>query len=130
MDKDVQSLLDKAPLPEAVWLLFHKALPDSFLNSCFDDHRERGYKRVLSFAQLVHLTSDALCQHDGSGRQSLLQHEDTLPVSEQAFYGKLRRLPVGLSEAFLADGALQMRPWLPQRPTQESRKTVCALAAF
>jgi len=121
LNTDIHTLLSKTPLAEAVWLLWHKALPDETLNACFTAHRQRGYQRALSFAQLVRLTSDALSQHNGSGRQTLLQHAgtDLLPVSEPAFYGKLRRLPITLSEAFLADGVTHLRPWLPARPTVE-----------
>ena len=120
MDTDI--LLGKTPLAEAVWLLWDRALPDATLNGFFETHRGRCYERALSFAQLVHLTSDALCQHGGSGRQALLQHAGTeqLPATEQAFYGKLRRLPLALSEAFLADGAERLRSWLPHRPAVEA----------
>ena len=121
MDKDFPGLLDKVPLAEAVWLLWNKAFSDEALNSFYESHRGRSYERVFSFAHLVHLVSDALCQHSGRAEQTLIRQGSTeqCPGSVQAFYGKLRRVPIALSEAFLADGTDRLRPWLPNRPLVE-----------
>jgi hypothetical protein len=115
-------LLDKLPLAESTWLLWHQTFPDTALNDFFDDHRGRSFERKFSFANLVHLLNDALCQHGGSAEQTLnrLGGTEHCPGSVQAFYGKLRRLPVALSEAFLAEGAVRLRSWLPQRPYAEA----------
>jgi hypothetical protein len=115
MDTDIRALLDKVPLAEAVWLLWNDALPDEAVNALFHSHRGRCYEREFTFANVVHLVNDALFQHGGHGRQTLIRQSSTeyCPASEQAFYGKLRRMPIALSEAFLADGAHRLRPWLP-----------------
>jgi len=85
--------------------LFHQVLPDSTLHSIYDAHRGACYERAFSFANLVHLVNDSLCQHGGRAKQTLDRHARSgeRPASEQAFYGKLRRMPIGLSEAFLAE---------------------------
>jgi DDE family transposase len=121
MDTDVCALLDRVPLAESVWLLWNEVLPDSFINQVFDDHRGRCYQRDFTLANLVHLVNDALFQHGGRGRQTLIRQGGTAqcPASVQAFYGKLRRVPVEVSEAFLADGAARLRPWLSARPYTE-----------
>lgn len=118
MDTDIRALLDKTPLAEAVWLLWHDVLPEQTLDDFYVVHRERCYQRAFSFANLVYLVSDALLQHGGSGQQTLLHHAGSkqCPASDQAFYGKLRRMPIGLSEAFLADSTARLRTWLPARP--------------
>jgi len=128
MDTDVRSVLDKVPLGEAAWLLFHQALPDDALNAIFDAHRGACYQREFSFANLVHLVNDTLCQHGGRAKQTLDRHAGSgeCPASEQAFYGKLRRMPVPLSEALLADGAHLLRPWLSNRPRVELPASVRA----
>jgi|GEM_PF-3084834 len=53
---------------------------------------------------MVQLIADALLEHQGSGRQALIRGAECgeLEVSPQAAYGKLRRIPIGLSNAFLA----------------------------
>jgi hypothetical protein len=122
MDTDFPGLLNKVPLAEAVWLLWNQAFPDAALNDLFDAHRGRSYERVFSFAHLVHLVNDALCQHGGHAQQTLIRQGSTeqCPGSIQAFYRKLRNLPVALSEAFLAEGADCLRPYLPKRPYVEA----------
>ncbi len=121
MPSETARLLDKLPLAEATWLLWHEVLPDHDLEAFYDAHRGRCYRRAFSFANLVYLVNDALCQHGGSAQQTLCRHDQTdlLPATEQAFYGKLRRMPVALSEAFLAEGADRLRPLLPDRPAVE-----------
>jgi hypothetical protein len=118
MDTDVRTVLDKAPLAEATWLLFNQVLPDDTLNAIYDTHRGVCYQREFTFANLVHLVNDALCQHGGRAQQTLDRHADSdaCPASVQAFYGKLRRMPVALSEALLTDGAERLQPWLSPRP--------------
>lgn len=121
MDTDTLGLLDKMPLVEAAWLLWDKVLPASELDAFYDSHRERCYQRSFTFANLVYLVNDALCQHGGRARPMLDQHESSehCPASEQAFYGKLRRMPIALSEAFLAEGSNRLRPWLAKHPYAE-----------
>lgn len=122
MDTDTLGLLDKMPLVEATWLLWEKVFPESALNAFFESHRGACYQRSFTFANLVYLVNDALCQHGGRARPMLNQHASSehCPASEQAFYGKLRRMPVALSEAFLAEGSNLLRPWLAKRPYAEA----------
>jgi hypothetical protein len=118
MDKDVAAVLNKAPLAEGTWLLWEKIFPDESVNELYDLHRGPCYKKKISFADIVYLTNDCLFQHGGRARQTLDRHTATerCPVSDQAFYGKLRRMPIALSETFLADGSNRLRPWLPKLP--------------
>jgi Transposase DDE domain len=122
MDLELSSVLDKLPLAECTWLLWDKILPDPVLNQFYDTHRGRSYERAFSFADLVYLVNDTLCRHQGRARRTLDQNRSTdhCPATEQAFYGKLRRVPVGLSEAFLADASDRLRTWLPGRPYIET----------
>jgi hypothetical protein len=118
MDATVPFLLDQLPLAEASWLLWHDVLPEEALQTIYDTYRGASYQRCFSFSQLVHLVNDALTRHQGHAHKTLAQHvaSEYCPASEPAFYGKLRRLPIPLSEGFLADGALRLRAWLPDQP--------------
>jgi len=99
-----RQVLDRLPLAHASLALFAYGIPASVLADLFHRHRGRGYEDVVTFPQLVAWIFDALIEHNGSGRQALLhrhrQRDDACP---EAFYGKLRRIPTRLSEAFLRD---------------------------
>ena len=115
MDDRNRERLARMPLAEAVLLIWRWLANEQWLAEFFERHRGRGYERVLSFGVLVHLIADALLQYDGSGRQSFERaiEQEALDASIQAAYGKLRRIPVGLSMAFLAEGADRLQALLP-----------------
>jgi len=96
-------------------LLAQQATAADTLNNLFDRHRGAAYQRQLTFATLVSLIGDALLQHQGSGRQSFQRAREggELTVSVQAAYQKLGRLPLAVSEAFLAEATQQLLPVLP-----------------
>ena len=103
------------PLAEAVFLVWRHVADEAFLEQLFQDHRGRGYTRLLSFPCLVELVSQVLLNPPHSARHELesAQEAGELPASIQAAYGKLRRLPVELSMAFLngcADRLLALYP--------------------
>src|SRR5688500_8838242 len=129
MNASVPSLLNQLPLAEASWLLWHEALPEEALQAIYDSYRGTSYERCFSFSQLVHLVNDALTRHRGHAHKTLAQHADSelCPASEPAFYGKLRRLPLPLSEGLLADGALRLRSSLADQPHRELPSSFQAL---
>jgi hypothetical protein len=110
-----RAILTRLPLADAVFHLLGYALNEDFLAACFEQHRGQCYEDTLSFPKLVEILTDALLVHRGSGRQALLnaQKKDTLPVCKEAFYGKLRRLPLELSVAFMTDASRRLNELLP-----------------
>jgi hypothetical protein len=113
-------LLARLPLAEGVFALWRYSLPNQRLEAIYEQHRGRCYQKAFSFAQVVQLLADALCQHGGSGRASYEQAAEStpLPASAQALYGKLRRMPLAVSEALLADCTaplLELYPAAAQR---------------
>jgi hypothetical protein len=110
--------LDRLPLAQSVLLLWQQVADPGFLQDLFDRRRGRGYDKVLSFPSMVQLIADALLQHDGSARASFerAQEHDTLPVTIPAAYGKLRRLPIAVSTAFVTEGTQRLRELLPTHP--------------
>lgn len=115
MDDLDRERLARMPLAEAVLLVWRWLADELWLADFFQRHRGRAYQRVLSFGVFTHLIADALLQYEGSGRQSFERalEQKTLDVSIQAAYGKLRRIPISLSMAFLAEGADRLRALLP-----------------
>lgn len=128
MDANIRFVLGKTPLAEAVWLLFDNVLSDSFLGDFYDAHRGLCYEREFSFANIVHLVNDTLLRNESRAQPTLVDHEQSerCPASEQAFYGKLRRMPVSLSEAFLLQATSRLRPWMPKAPAVELPKSLDA----
>lgn len=113
----VRQVIRQLPLAEAVMALGAYALEPAFLGRLFERHRGRSYQDTLSFAGLVQLISDALLQHGGSARQSLVRAAES-PVCAEAFYAKLRRVPLSLSEGFLADVTRRLEELLPAPPSE------------
>jgi hypothetical protein len=110
-----EALLGRLPLAEATWLLWAYVLEEGFLADLYARQRGRGYQRVLSFATLVQLVADALVVHGGRAARSLrgARARRALPVSDPAAYGKLRRRPIPLSCALVAEGTQRLRALLP-----------------
>ena len=107
--------LRRLPLADAVLHLLRYALNDGFLAACFEKHRGQCYEDTLSFPKLVEILTDALLVQHGSARQALIeaQKKGALPTCKEAFYGKLRRLPLELSVAFLTDASQRLNDLLP-----------------
>lgn len=107
--------LRRLPLADAVLHLLRYALSESFLSDCYEKHRGQCYEDTLSFPRLVEILTDALLVHHGSARQALLEAEKkgTLPTCKEAFYGKLRRLPLDLSVAFMTEASQRLNDLLP-----------------
>lgn len=114
-DPLAREVLARLPLADAVLSLWAYVMQPQFLNGVFQRHRGRSFEDVLTFPAFVQLIADALLQHQGSGRQAFERalREDRLPTSVEAVYGKLRRVPVGLSEGLLAEGAARLRELQP-----------------
>ena len=114
-DDFATDVLQRLPLAEAVLLLWQWLADDSVLDHLFHDQRQAAYTKQLRFATLVHLLADALLEHGGSGRQSFQrgQERGELTVSIQAAYQKLGRLPLAVSEAFLATSTQRLLQLVP-----------------
>ena len=110
-----REVLSRVPLAEAVLRLWRWVAAPLFLLSVFARHRGLGYEKEICFEVLVQLIADALLEHQGSGRKSFERgrEQGLLTASVQAVYQKLGRLPLGLSEAWLAESTARRRPGYP-----------------
>ena len=100
-----REMVRRAPLAESAFWLLRVACDPERLGSIWERFRGRAYKRVLSFSTMVQLVSDALLLYRGSGRRTFEAHlaEDRLDASVAAVFGKLGRLPLAVSQAFLEE---------------------------
>ena len=114
-DAYARETLQRLPWADATLSLWAFVLQPAFLDGVFLRHRGRSFEETLRFAQFVELIGDALLQHAGSGRQSFARAKEQglLPTSIEAVYGKLRRVPLGLSRGFFAESTARLRTLLP-----------------
>ena len=105
------------PLAEAVLWVWRWIADEGFLQAVFEQERGRCYEQVIRFPVLVQLIADALLEHEGSGRKSFQRGQEAgdLATSLQAAYEKLGRLPLRLSEAFLAAGTARLGELYPSK---------------
>lgn len=108
--------LRRVPLADATLSLWAVVLQPAFLDGVLLRYRGRSFEDTLRLAEFVELMGDALLQHAGSGRQSFAraQEQGSLPTSIEAVYGKLRRVPLGLSLGFFAESTARLRTLLPE----------------
>ena len=118
-----REILSRLPLAEAVLSLWRWVADPLFLLSVFARHRGQGYEKESSFRVWVQLIADALLEHQGSGKKSFARgrEQGLLTASVQAVYQKLGRVPLGLSEAWLAESTARVRPGYPWRRERPGR---------
>ena len=125
----MQALWATMPLAEAVLQVFRYVGDDARLQAIFDKQRGRCYDDVIRFPDLVTLIGAALLEHGGSGNQSFSRARETgeLKASKVAAYGKLGRLPIPLSQAFVAELTRSLRQLFP---AQAQRQPPASLRGF
>ena len=97
----------RLPLADAALRLLDYVTDPNFLTGVFDRHRGRSFEHAIGFPLFVNLVADALLGHRGSAHQTFRQAQDDgrLAASVQAMYGKLRRVPIGLSLGLFTEAA-------------------------
>lgn len=113
-----REVLTHLPLAEATLVLWRWICDDQSLDDLFQRHRGACYEKKISFATMVRLIRDALLQHQGSACQSFdrAREDGQLDAARSSAYDKLGRLPLALSEAFLAESTVRLRQVFPDLP--------------
>ena len=127
---DVRELLKELPLAEAALALLGHVAGVKELSELYDQHRGRSYQKKLSFPDLFQVVVEALVQHQGRGRQAFERsvERDEISCSIQAVFGKLRRVPLPLSQAVLSDCTDRVRALYPAE--QVTSPVPASLQAF
>jgi DDE family transposase len=122
--------LARLPLADAFYSMWRFLADDAVLQALFQQHRGPSYEQQLTFPELVHVVADALTRYRGSGRPAIraaIDHQ-RLNTQQRAVYGKLSRVPLPLSEAFLAELTGRLRPLFP--PGMRRTQLPASLAAL
>jgi Transposase DDE domain len=130
VDELAQPVLARLPLAEAVLLVWRWIADAAFLQQLFQRFRGRSYEKIIGFPLVVQLIADALLERGGSANKSFEQaiENDDLQASVQAAYGKLRRLPIPLSMAFLSGCTDRLRALFPTLATTAPPASLAGLA--
>lgn len=131
MDRPSKETLARMPLAEGVLWLWRAIADEELLQALWNRCRGRCYEKLISFPLMVHLIADALLQYQGSGRRSFEKNIESqeLGASLQAAYRKLGRLPIALSQAFLAEGTATLRKLFPVGTQRKLPKSLRAFRA-
>jgi hypothetical protein len=110
-----EETLRRLPLAEAAYRLLDFATDEGFLRQVFQRHRGASYEKIIGFPLFVQLIRDALLEHEGSGRKSFTraQTQGDLEASLKAMYGKLARVPLGLSQGLLTEATQRLQAVCP-----------------
>ncbi len=105
----------RLPLAEATFRLLDFVTDDAVLADIFTRFRGRSYEDTIRFPLFVHLIGDALFGHRGSAHQTFrrAQQDGTLDACVEAMYGKLKRVPLGLSQGFFLVATQRLHAVLP-----------------
>jgi hypothetical protein len=119
----------KLPLAEAALEVFRFAGDEARLQAIFDKYRGNTYEDKIRFPTLVELVGAALLEHGGSGNQSFSRAQESgkLNASKVAAYGKLGRLPIPLSQAFLAEPTHFLRELFPAQAERQAPASLRSL---
>lgn len=115
MDTFEREVCQRLPLADAVLRLLDFSTQDDFLDGIFDRYRGRSYEDILTFPQFVQVIADTLLRRQRSAHQNF-QHahtQGTLPTCVEALYGKLRRVPLTLSQGLLGEATHRLRQVFP-----------------
>ena len=107
-----EPFLEEAPLCVMTRLTLESLFDPNRLDALFRDTAQRQYEQELLFSQVVELMTSVVLRVHPSVLAAYKKRKSQLTVSDQAVYDKLQCMEVGVSEALVADSAIQVAPLL------------------
>lgn len=111
LNRFARAVMQKIVFGDAVMRLLRFVVDDEALPEVLAPHLSKSHPQRISFTHLTELLYDTLLSHDGSLNHAFhtwAQDEQTL-ASRQAYYGKLRRMPLEASRAFFLHASARLR---------------------
>ncbi len=102
LPKAFQPFVEGAPCVVVSRLALEYLVDDEALGMLFADHATAQYEREVTLTNLVNVMLDVACGGRRSPRAAFQARSDQIAASLSAFYGKLKRTELGISEAIVA----------------------------
>lgn len=102
LPKAFQPFVEGAPSAVISRIALEYLVDDKALGMLFADRATAQYEREFTLMNLVNVMLDVACGAHRSPRAAFLARSDQLAASLSAFYGKLNRTELGISEAIVA----------------------------
>ena len=102
LPKAFQPFVEGAPSAVISRLALEYLVDDEALGMLFADHATAQYEREVTLTNLVNVMLDVACGGRRSPRAAFQARSDQIAASLSAFYGKLKRTELGISEAIVA----------------------------
>jgi IS4 transposase len=102
LPKAFQPFVEGAPSAVISRLALEYLVDDVALGMLFADHATAQYERDVTLTNLVNVMLDVACGGRRSPRAAFQSRSDEIAASLSAFYGKLKRTELGISEAIVA----------------------------
>jgi len=99
-----------APCAVIVRMVLEYLIDETMLGILFAENADEQYEREITLGNLVNIMLDVACGSRRSPRAAYLARKDQIAASITAFYGKLNRTELGISEAVVEYSAKQAGP--------------------
>jgi hypothetical protein len=101
LPKSFGPFVEGAPCAVIMRLAVEHLVDAETLGMLFAEHATAQYEREVTLTNLVNVTLDVACGTRRSPRAAFLARTDQIAASLSAFYGKLSRTELGISEAIV-----------------------------
>jgi hypothetical protein len=124
-DEFSQEAIRRAPVAEGTLTALAVLFSEERIAALYERHRGASYEGVISFHSLVELMYSAVIEHKAVGSSAFQSARKTgkLSVSDQAAYGKIRRVQQSLSNALVCDSMKPLMEMFPE--VVETRVPAC-----
>lgn len=124
-DEFSQEAIRRSPVAEGVLMALAVLFSEERIAALYEKHRGASYEGLLTFHTVVELMSSAVVEHKAVGSAAFRGAGKTgkLSVSDQAAYGKIRRVKQSLSNALVCDSVEPLMEMFPE--VVETRVPAC-----
>jgi hypothetical protein len=107
--------LQRVPVAAGVLSVLAVLFSQERMAALYEKHRGASYQAGLSFHTVVALMYSAVVEHNAVGSEAFksARSANNMPVSDQAAYGKIRRMRQSLSHALLSESMAPLMEMFP-----------------
>lgn len=124
-DEFSQEAIRRAPVAEGVLMALAVLFNEERIAALYEKHRGASYEGLITFHSLVELMYSAVIEHKAVGSAAFQEARKAgkLSVSDQAAYGKIRRVQQSLSNALVGSSMEPLMEMFPE--VVETRVPAC-----